>query len=164
MNIYVSQRHDGVVSVLRDVPTFSGIDLTFYGTPQQLNALELVDRLSARMSQRVTFPPCLYVGQELELDANIILRVDALRSADGGQLLPFAAIPLHDVDISDITIQAEELSSIDVRYAQGVCHVCGEVSAWKCEGCHTAQYCSDMCHDYDWNMGTHKKICQSMGL
>jgi hypothetical protein len=168
------------VQIFSDIPNFFGIDLTFYGTPQQLNQQQILDSLAAKMSDRVNFPPCLYVGQEILLDASlsIVLRVDGLRNSDSVPLA-LARVPTENVEIVDISIKAEELSSInacficDTVHTQAcpkvfinrkICYTCGEVATHECESCRTFTYCSDACHTYDWNAGIHQRMCRKNKL
>lgn len=133
--------------LLESLPTFAGLDLRRLDQTTPVDSFQLMDELSDKMSHRVQFPPCIYVGQE------VLPRVvvSALRTSDGVSL-PYAAVPLGNVDISDV--------QINHAYQQTHCFVCSSVNATStCGGCRSVTYCSDECHAFHWKYGRHCDEC-----
>jgi hypothetical protein len=143
--IILPQRFDGRdVTVYESIEPFQG--LTVQSENKQEDDFALMDDLSERMSRRLEFPPCLYVGQEVMPGVT----VTSLKNSEG-RLVAFASVPTGNVDLDDVAVIKSH-----------ACQVCYHTApiARLCDGCKQTVYCSDECHAFHWRFGKHYQECQ----
>lgn len=129
------------VVIFESIQPFSGADFKVLGSNSDVNDFQVMDQVSEKMSERVRFPPCLYVGQEII--PGVV--VSALRDIEGN-VLSYASVPQENVDLSDVSV---------IRS----CFVCTSIASSVCGGCRNVTYCSDECHAFHWRFGEHAKEC-----
>lgn len=150
----------GKVTIYKSIEPFTGLRATLYKSPVKVEMPEIVELLSTKMSDRINFPPCLYVGQEIVLTPDLVLRIDQVK-VQGDQQVPFAALPPFHADINDIDIQVEGNANVNSIIGAPLkirmtCRACGEKAHYKCGKCLVAAYCSERCQDVEWNQKKHK--------
>lgn len=129
------------VVVFESIQTFAGADFKVLGSNSSLDDFQVMEQVSEKMSERVRFPPCLYVGQEII--PGVV--VSALRDVEGNAL-SYASVPQENVDLSDVSVIKS-------------CFVCSSIASNICGGCRNVTYCSDECHAFHWRFGEHAREC-----
>jgi hypothetical protein len=130
------------VVIFESIQPFSGADFKVLGSNSTLNDFQVMDQVSEKMSERVHFPPCLFVGQEII--PGVV--VSALRDIEGNAL-SYASVPQENVDLSDVSVIQS-------------CFVCSSIASNVCGGCRNVTYCSDECHAFHWRFGEHAHECK----
>lgn len=129
------------VVIFESIQPVSGVDFKALGSESSLTDEQVIQQVEQKMNNRVQFPPCLYVGQEIIPE----IIVTTLRDNEGNAL-SYASVPQENVDLSDVSV---------IRS----CFVCTSIASNVCGGCRNVTYCSDECHAFHWRFGEHAKEC-----